>query len=116
MLRELLIKFVIGGLVVSLFAATGELFKPKTFSGIFGAAPSVALASLALAFGTDGAATVAVAARSMIIGAVALYVYGAACVVAARRTRGPAWLTAAGLWVVWFAVAFGLWGATGALR
>lgn len=44
MLRELLIKFVLGGLSVSVFAVIGEVWKPKTFSGIFGAVPSVARA------------------------------------------------------------------------
>jgi hypothetical protein len=113
LVTEILVKFLLGGVIVSAFAVVGELFKPKTFSGIFGAAPSVALASLALAFHKDGAETVAVMARSMVIGAVALYVYGATCVVVARRKRWPAWLAAGGAWLVWFAVAFGIWGATG---
>ena len=49
MLSELLIRFLIGGLIVSVFAVSGDILRPKTFAGIFGAAPSVALASL----GTD---------------------------------------------------------------
>jgi len=32
---------------VSAFAVIGDLFKPKSFGGLFGAAPSVALATLA---------------------------------------------------------------------
>jgi ATP-dependent DNA ligase len=30
---------VIGGIVVSLFAVTGDVLKPQSFSGLFGAAP-----------------------------------------------------------------------------
>ena len=41
---------------VSLFAVLGDLFEPKTFGGLFGAAPSVALATLALSIHAHGAA------------------------------------------------------------
>ena len=54
MLSELAIRFVLGGLIVSAFAVIGDMLHPKSFAGIFGAAPSVALASLALAFLTKG--------------------------------------------------------------
>ncbi len=42
---ELLIRFVVGGLVVSAFAVVGDTLKPKTFAGLVGGAPSVALAT-----------------------------------------------------------------------
>jgi len=84
---ELLVRFVLGGLIVSVFAAIGEAFQPKTFSGLFGAAPSVALASLALAFHQHDATYVATLARWMIVGALALFVYCAVCVVIVRRAR-----------------------------
>ena len=45
-MEELFIRFLIGGAVVSSFALLGEVFRPKTFAGLFGAAPSIALASL----------------------------------------------------------------------
>ena len=45
MLTDLLLRFLIGGLVVSVFALVGDLFRPKSFAGLFSAAPSVALAS-----------------------------------------------------------------------
>ena len=41
---EILARFVIGGVVVSVFALIGDVIKPKSFAGLFGAAPSVALA------------------------------------------------------------------------
>ena len=50
-MKETLLRFFIGGAVVSAFALLGDLFKPKSFAGLFGAAPSVALATL----GLDGA-------------------------------------------------------------
>jgi len=98
-----------------LFSAAGELWKPKTFSGIFGAAPSVALASLALAFSKDGSTTVALLGRSMVIGSVALFAYGLSCVVAARREKSPVWVAALAAWVVWFLIAFAGLGAGTAL-
>jgi Protein of unknown function (DUF3147) len=107
-LSELVLRFVIGGAVVSLFAALGEAVAPKTFSGLFGAAPSVALASLAMAFAKHGANYVAIQARTMTIGAVALYVYGAVCVMATRREHIPVWAAAYAAWIAWLVVAFAI--------
>jgi hypothetical protein len=112
---ELAIRFILGGLIVSLFSVAGELWKPKTFSGLFGAAPSVALASLGLAFAKQGPEVVAVLGRSMVIGAMALYVYGAACVIATKREKWPVWLSAFSAWFAWGAAAFGGLGAGAAL-
>ena len=77
-MNELLVRALIGGLVVSAFAQLGDLFKPKRFAGLFGAAPSVALASLALTAAHKGHAYAAVEARSMVAGAAAFlaYAYG----------------------------------------
>ena len=113
-----MIRFVLGGLVVSAFAAIGELFKPKTFSGLFGAAPSVAIASLALAFHKHGAQYVVTEATSMIVGCAGLLVYCGACVALAKRARIPVWLGAGLSWVAWFAATFALFALvreTGAL-
>ena len=46
-MSQILIRFIIGGMIVSAFAIIGDVLKPKTFAGLFGAAPSVALATLA---------------------------------------------------------------------
>jgi hypothetical protein len=105
---ELILRFLLGGAVVSAFAAAGELFKPKTFSGLFGAAPSVAIASLALAFHQHGDAYVAIEARSMVLGSIALLIYSAVCVVMTKRTHIPVWLAAGAAWIAWAAAAFGL--------
>src|SRR5215472_11429982 len=53
-MKEILVRFLVGGLSVSLFAFLGDLFKPKSFAGLFGAAPSIALATLLLTVGKDG--------------------------------------------------------------
>jgi hypothetical protein len=52
--KEMVVRFVIGGIVVSSFAVLGDLFKPKSLAGLFGAAPSVALAALGLTVASAG--------------------------------------------------------------
>jgi hypothetical protein len=111
MLSELALRFVLGGLIVSAFAVTGDVLRPKTFAGIFGAAPSVALASLSLAFITKGIPHAATEARSMVVGGIALCAYS---LLVSRLLLRYEWNTivAAGLsWLLWLAVAFGLWAA-----
>ena len=72
MVTQILIRFLVGGAVVSAFAILGDLLKPKSFAGLFGAAPSVALATLGLTIATEGPSYAATEARSMMAGAVAL--------------------------------------------
>jgi hypothetical protein len=60
---DYVIRFIAGGVVVSVFAVLGDLLRPKSFAGLFGAAPSVALATLALAFWKDGSSYVATEGR-----------------------------------------------------
>jgi hypothetical protein len=45
---ELLERFLLGGLIISAFAVVGDILRPRGFAGLFGAAPSVALATLTL--------------------------------------------------------------------
>ncbi len=47
---EYFVRFLVGGIVVSAFAVLGDVLRPKSFAGLFGAAPSLALATLSLAF------------------------------------------------------------------
>lgn len=108
-LMDILIRFVIGGTVVSLFAVIGDLIRPRSFAGLFGAAPSVALASLGLTILLKGAGRASTECRSMLIGAIALGVYCAAvCWLLMRTRRSPLPATVYAM-VAWFAVAFGLW-------
>ncbi len=105
----LILRFFIGGVIVAVFSATGDMLSPKRFAGIFGAAPSVALGSLALTFLTKPARTAAVEGRSMLIGAVAL---GAYAVLVARLLRDRRWhpIVASGVaWLLWFGIAAGGW-------
>lgn len=109
MLADLAVRFAIGGLIVSIFAVVGDVLQPKSFAGIFGAAPSVALASLGLAYITKGDAHAALEGRSMVAGAIAL---GAYSMLVSRLLLHYQWntLVATGLsWFLWLAVAFGLW-------
>ena len=107
---NLILRFLIGGLFVSFFAALGDSFKPKSFAGLFGAAPSVALAGLILTWSDSGSNAAATAARSMIPGALALALYSFSCSLAVRRTSVPPWLSAGLLWVEWLAASFLLYG------
>jgi uncharacterized membrane protein (GlpM family) len=108
-IADLIIRFVVGGAMVSLFAVVGELFAPKTFSGIFGAAPSVALATLALTSHKQGHTAVADLAQAMLFGTAAMLAYCAILSVVVRRLKMPAWLEAGAAWALWFAIAFPLW-------
>lgn len=105
---EALIRFMIGGLLVSAFAVLGDSLKPKSFAGLFGAAPSVALATLLLTVHTQGAAFAATEAGSMIFGAIAFFVYACAVCYVIMRFKLPASLVAPAFLIVWLAVAFGL--------
>ncbi|MGC2803114.1 MAG: DUF3147 family protein, partial [Candidatus Acidiferrum sp.] len=53
-MMPLIFRFVVGGIIVSIFAILGDLLKPRSFAGLFSAAPSVALATLGLTILTDG--------------------------------------------------------------
>ncbi len=108
-MQDLVIRFIIGGFVVSLFSLISDLFKPKTFAGLFGAAPSVALASLVLTALTQSKLTAATEARSMIIGAAALFVYASVVSYLLLKFKLPALWVSLSCLVLWLAVAVGLW-------
>jgi hypothetical protein len=108
-LVEILIRFLAGGLIVTAFATLGEIFKPKTFAGMFGAAPSIAIVSLGLVYVKRGGADTVVEARWMAIACAAMLAYCATAVVLTRAREVPVWAAAAGSWAAWFAVAIALW-------
>ena len=74
-MKEILLRFIIGGTVVSFFALAGDVLKPKSFAGLLGAAPSVALATLSLTILKDGTSYAQTEARSMVLGGVAFFIY-----------------------------------------
>lgn len=108
-MTQILIRFLVGGLVVSAFAVLGDFFKPKSFAGLFGAAPSVALATLSLTVATEGAPYAATEARSMLAGAVAFFAYASCVSWAMMRYQLKALAVTICFIPLWVAVAFGAW-------
>jgi hypothetical protein len=105
---EDVLRFFLGGLIVSGFAVLGDMLRPKSFAGLFGAAPSVALVTLTTAFMKEGSPYVATEGRSMLLGAVALATYSFLVCQLLMRMRLSA-VTATGSAVfMWLLVAFGL--------
>ena len=109
MLIEILLRLFLGGLLVEGFPVLGELFTPKRFAGLFGAAPSVAIATLALTVHYKGTSYAATEARSMVGGAVAFLVYALSVLWVEFRYKLRVTSTTLLLLAVWFAVAFGYW-------
>jgi Protein of unknown function (DUF3147) len=108
-MSELLLRFLIGGLAVSLFAVIGDLFKPKSFGGLFGAAPSVALATLAVTVAKNGRGYAALEARSMLAEALGLLLYAVVVSRLLMHRQISAFAATLVSMPVWFAVAFTVW-------
>lgn len=107
-MTEYVFRFIVGGAFVSAFAMLGDILRPKSFAGLFGAAPSVALATLGIAIYQHGAGYAAVQSQAMMAGAVALAVYSlVVChlLIRARIRALPASLLSL---LVWLTVAFGV--------
>ncbi len=109
MLKEILLRMAFGGLFVSAFALLGDLIKPKRFAGLFGAAPSVALATLALTARTEGHQYAAIEAHSMIGGAIAFLMYSCLVCRVVIRYKRPALLVTLLSLPLWMATSFVLW-------
>ena len=106
-----MIRFLVGGLLVTSFAMIGDLFKPKTFAGLFGAAPSIALATLALTILKQDRDYASIEARSMIAGAAALFVYCCLVTWLLKRDHLRALAATTSASIAWFAVSLGSWYA-----
>jgi hypothetical protein len=104
---EYLVRFLVGGIVVSSLAVLGDVMRPKSFAGLFGAAPSLALATLSLALWKEGGEYVSVEGRSMILGSLALAAYGFAVCQLLMRARWSALAATTSLLLLWLAVALG---------
>ena len=103
---EAAIRFVVGGAFVSAFAILSDALKPKSFAGLFGAAPSVALATLLLTIGKQGAGYAAIEAQWMLAGAVAFFTYAWCVAIALSKGISSARLISILFLLVWLAVAF----------
>jgi len=95
----LIIRAIAGGALVVAFAMLGDVLKPKMFAGLFGAAPSVATASLLVNGLASGASKDEKYATGMIAGAVGLVVYSAAAALAVKHLGAVAGSIVA--WVAW---------------
>jgi hypothetical protein len=89
---EIVVRFIAGGFIISVFALIGDVLKPKTFAGLFGAAPSVALVTLFL-------------------GALAFLIYASSVSYLLMRKKYPALFAAVPLLLLWLGVAVGLWSS-----
>jgi hypothetical protein len=73
-----MVRFVVGGAVVSVFGVLGDLLKPASFGGMFAAAPTVALATRVLTVHKHAAGYTTVEGRSMLAGPIAFFIYASA--------------------------------------
>ena len=108
-MSQSLIRFIVGGMIVSAFAIIGDVLKPKSFAGLFGAAPSVALATLTLTVVSDGSSYAATEARSMMAGAIAFFVYASLVSWIMMRYKSRAILVTLCSVPVWVGVAGGIY-------
>ena len=104
---EYLFRFLAGGIVVSAFAVLGGVLRPKSFAGLFGAAPSVALATLSLALWKEGGAYASIEGRSMILGSFALALYSLAVCQLLMRARWSALAATTTAILLWLVLALG---------
>ncbi len=107
-MMEYIIRFLVGGIAVSLFSAMGDVLRPKSFAGLLGAAPSIAVATLALTISAKGVGDAESEARSMMLGAVALCLYSSSVCHLTSHRHMPAMLATALMLPVWLGCAFAL--------
>jgi hypothetical protein len=105
---EYVIRFFIGGAVVSTFAMFADVLRPKSFAGLFGAAPSVAFATLGIAVYQHGTNYAAQQSSSMMAGAVALAVNRLLVLNHLNQSRVRAAVATLLSLPVWLNVAYGL--------
>jgi hypothetical protein len=108
-MSEMIIRFLAGGILVSVFATLSDMVKPKSFAGLFGAAPSVALASLSLTLLKKSPGYAAIECRSMLFGACGLLCY---CFVVSRllkQARMRALQSSLLSLPIWFGISIVLW-------
>jgi Protein of unknown function (DUF3147) len=100
-------KPLLGGLAVVGFSLVGHAGQPKRFAGVFSAAPSVAVASLAITVVSKGADGAVPYARGMLIGSAGMLAY---CLISLYFIeRLHALLGSIVAWLIWLAVAGGLY-------
>jgi len=108
-LSDLLLRFIAGGAIISTFALVGDLFKPRSFSGIFSAAPSLAVTTIGLALFREGALYASTESRSMILGAAAFFVYAYATCYILMHYKVSALVASTASIVIWLGISMLLW-------
>jgi hypothetical protein len=109
MLLTMLIRFLVGGIVVCAFAMTGEVVEPKSLAGVFGAAPSVAIATLSLTIWKEGRLYASQESRSMVAGGLAFLIYAWCCMAILPKTNWKTRTMSAAMLIVWGITALGCW-------
>ncbi len=104
----LLLRGAVGGTLVVAFAVLSETLGPKSFAGVFGAAPSIALASFLVTIADKGEHAARIQSLSMIFAAFAMLAYCVTAVFTVDRfgaLRGSALAFVS--WVVVATLAYG---------
>lgn len=102
------VKALLGGLLVSGFALLGKVLRPQWFAGLFGAAPSIALASLTITVLDQGHRDASLAAFGMVFGAMGFVAFSVA-----SRPLLPRWhavLASTAGCLLWAGIALGSYG------
>lgn len=87
--------------MVCAFSLIGEAVRPRRFAGLFGAAPSVALATLALTVNHSGTLVAATEARSMVLTGLGFVLYAYVVQRALAGGRWPASVVSLAALAVW---------------
>lgn len=101
------VKTIVGGVAVVAFSLVAEAAKPKRFAGLFAAAPSVAIASLAITALTKGGERTVPYAQGMLIGSAGMVAYCLVSLYLIERLHALAGSVLS--WLAWFVVAGGLY-------
>ena len=109
MFTQILFRMLAGGVFVTSFALLSDTLKPKRFAGLFGAAPSVALATLAVTAGAKGRLYAATESRSMLGGAIAFVIYSYCVFQLMLRSKLSALTSTLLLIPLWIVSALGIW-------
>ena len=105
------LKALVARLAVVGFSLFGQSGHPKRFSGLFAAAPSVAVASLAITVMAKGTGAAVPYAQGMLIGSAGMFAYCLVSLFLIERLH--ALIGSILAWLAWFAVAGGLYIAAG---
>ena len=100
------LRFLAGGIAVSAFAALGDTLRPKSFAGLFGAAPAIALATLPCR--KRALRSWLWKAARLIVGAFALGAYSWTVCVLLKKFLLSSWTATVAALVVWFAIGLGV--------